>query len=218
MPIDPASEREEVERSVREGLEAVRDSNLGDVLSEESRRYKRAVLALSLVAAIISKYELDIKEIPWLSIPAPEHAKGLMPTLVLVALAYHVIGFVLHAWADIRRWMLEQSGSQWTAQANVIYAMNKHLNELKQIIEKQKGAIPLLVAQYGEIALNTGIEVLDHAARQYRSLSDSVVRIHRLKRLVAWTWDFILPLAAAGVGIACLVATLRMHWFPPVPS
>jgi hypothetical protein len=206
MAEPPESVLERLRQRTAEASQNIENSFLGDVLSDEARRYKKSLLAVSVVGYLVSTYHINLKEIPWLSIPAPENARGALHTLVLVALGYHLIAFAVHAWADIRRWMLVQSGSEWAGQANVLFVLNSQLHTLNHAISTAMESTHAGTVAEAVKVRDQSLAIAEEAIRRFSSLRGQVWRIHWLKRLVAWVWDFAVPICAALVAAYCVLA------------
>jgi hypothetical protein len=201
------SEIENDRRFAQDRLESLRNVSLDDLLSEESRRYKRALLALSVIGWIAAHYSIDVREIPWLSIPAPADAEHLFAYLIVVALCYHGIAFSLHAFADIMRWQLSQSYEQLRGQANAIQSLSRSIHGLASILHPNRAFTDPQLARLPETKENLERFSVE-ATRTFWSLAGAALAITKFKRSVAWIWDFALPLLAAGVALGGLILAL----------
>jgi hypothetical protein len=200
---------DELNRYVEDASAKVRDStNLGEVLLEESRRLKRAVLALSIIGYIVGQYHVDLTTIPWLSIAVPEDARSLGAWLNLIALLYHMVGFGLHAWADVKSWIAKQENSRWKGIRDVLFKMNSQVHELGQIIQlidngPQSDKVPDLVK-----TRNDAVDVIKSAIGQFHRLAGTTAAVYRRKRFTAWAWDFWLPLIVGTLSCGVLIGRL----------
>jgi hypothetical protein len=200
------NENEKNALQVQQALTKLRGINLGEALSESSRRYRRALLGLAVAAFIFAHYRIEVTAIPWLDVPPPADSGNLVPWLVALALGYHWLSLVLYGWADLRKWQLEIDGAKMAAAHNLVFDMNRHLYALKQAVEEREMRDRGADLEKIKATISEGIAVCADATRNYNNLRSSAGRITLLKQLLAWGWEYLLPLS---VGAAAAFQLIR---------
>jgi hypothetical protein len=182
-------------RDGRDAIDRLASVNFADALGETSVRTRRALLGLSIIACILAKYSINVKEIPWLEIPAPVDATGVVPMLLLAALIYHWLSFLFYGLADAIKWETTRDASVFGARSQMIYRLDEHIRRFEDAASKMAP----------ESDLRKWMEVQRPAAAEARAVCDSAIaewnsfysiskRGFWLKRLTVWTWEITLPL------------------------
>jgi hypothetical protein len=79
---------------------------LGDTLSETTRKERKALLGVSLAAMVIAKTGLIPSKIENLGIEFSSQDRATLLYLIVVAVVYFLTAFVIYAWSDFVRWRL----------------------------------------------------------------------------------------------------------------
>jgi len=77
-----------------------------DPLSEVTRKERRSLLAVSLIALVIVKVGLLPEEITTLGIKFAAHDKGGLITIFVFTISFYLIAFLIYALSDFISWRL----------------------------------------------------------------------------------------------------------------
>lgn len=82
----------------------IEDVVFTDALSDVARKTRRNYMFVSLFAIIVFVYDIKIKKIPWLELDVEGKARGLLASLLVIAVIYYTVVYIFYLLQDIGRW------------------------------------------------------------------------------------------------------------------
>jgi hypothetical protein len=188
-----------------ESIDRLRSVNFADALGETSVRTRRALLALSLVAMVFARYTINVKQIPWLEIPAPVDATALIPMLLFAALAYHWVSLTLYGLADAIKWETTKDSNIFAVRSQLVYRLDEHIRRFEDAASKITSGTDLgrwIEAQ--KPLVTEAREVSECAIAEWKSFYRVSTFGFWRNRAIVWLWEIALPLGFGAIAAACL--------------
>jgi hypothetical protein len=180
-------------QDARSAIVAFKAVNFADALGDTSVRTRRWLLLFSVLGIILAAYSVNLKQIPWLDIPSPDNPGDLFPTIILVAVVYHLIAFALYATADVVKWHVTADSSVFSFRSQMVFRLDEHVRQLADQLAKMPN-----MAQSPEMALRESLDgaraVADDSIRHYRSFYVQSRVAYRIKVIAVWCWELALPI------------------------
>ena len=105
-------------------------------LSSETETKKRNLLFAACFSILLSVYGLKVTKTPWLDFEIPNGAPNILHGALSAALFYTFAVFVLHAFADLRRWFSAGHLMHLHTFFDLSLMTQQHLNAISQWLEK----------------------------------------------------------------------------------
>ena len=124
--------------------------------------------------------------------PSPDNPGDLFPTIILVAIAYHLIAFSLYALSDILQWHVNSDAAVFSNRSQLIFRLDQNAFFLADQLKRMPD---LTTLSHGVPEILDGIrEVAADSIKNYRSFYGRARLAHRLKVFAVWGWEFTLPI------------------------
>lgn len=196
------------EQDQKAALLSTRTVNLSEALKENAHKQKRNVLAWAGAAFLVAAYNVQITHIPWIDADISPDSPIAAAVIVAVPLAYSFVGFLLYAIADLRIWRISADQNWQLPQYNLLFRLR---GNIEAILSQLDDALrpPHVTSEQSRKIIGDALEEAKHAVATLNSLRLSAMRLTVLNRVIAYGWEFILPVI---VGLVALCLTLPSFW------
>jgi hypothetical protein len=189
-------------------LLSTRRVNLSEALKENAHKQKRNMLAWAGAAFLVAAYNVHINHIPWIDADISPDSPIAAAVIVAVPLLYSFVGFLLYAIADLRMWRISAEQNWQSPQYNLLFRLQANTHAiLSQLDDTQRPAH--VVPEQSRKVIEGALEEAKHAVQTLNSLRQSAVTLTALNRLIAYGWEFLLPVI---VGLVALYFSLPAFW------
>jgi hypothetical protein len=199
-------------RSIAEARDAARAINVAQALSETSHKQKRNLIAWAAIALLVHYYDIHLSKIPWLDVDIPEGTSDAGIVIVSLPLIYSFAGFLIYAVSDLVQWQFEFDLKRFRPIWDVLHRLSENLYTVRGQLDDAIRPSHVTPEQSARIIADTMPEV-ELAVKALKAVQSQGERLTRWKRVVAYGWEFALPLAfgcgALALAVPPLLAELR---------
>jgi hypothetical protein len=175
--------------------------NLSEALGESAQKQKRNLLVWAGLAFLVDFYDVHIKHIPWIDTDIPPGSPSAAIAILTVPLLYSFFGFVLYAYADLKRWRISAEQNWLLPQANVLFRLQANTHAILSQLDDTQRPAHVTPEQSRDVIEKASQEAL-HATGTLESLRKDAVRLTWLNRFIAYGWEFVVPVVVGGFALS----------------
>jgi len=180
------------ERSDAE-LEAAKPINLSEALGDAAHKQKRNLVSWAAVAILVRYYHIDLTKIPWIDADIPTDASKAAIVVVAAPLLYSLIGFLIYAIGDIKKWRFDDDWKYLEPTWQIFYRLEHSIAAIKSQLHPIYRQAKLSPEQRNAV-IEDALAKVTEGKQSLTVLQHNGQRLTWWKRITVYGWELAVPL------------------------